>query len=437
MIQLNSELSATREKIAAETNLVTQAIKNEYRMAQAQEENLKSALNATKADTQDLGDRVIQYRVLLRDVETNRALYENVLKSLKTTITTENIPATNIRIVYPATVPSTPISPRKARNLLIATVLGFCSSIVVAFGLENLDTTLKTPEEVERWLQIPNLAMIPHLEFSSENPSPESAELFVHHGREPLAAESCRALRTSILFSTPGNAPRTLLITSTIQGEGKTLVAANLATVMAKAEPGGVLLVDSDLRRPCIWKMFSGPKEPGLSNFLVGEIEELPVVETMVPNLFVLPAGIIPPDPSELLGSERMVEMLARAKERFARVILDSPPLIAVTDGAILSTHVDGVLMLIKAEATPRKLAIDAVDRLHELKAPLLGAVFNNMLIQRHGYYYHYYYHRYYSRYYTGGKTSHQISSKKNPRVRREGGSWVTNYLNKFKKKIS
>ena len=149
MIQLNNELGATRSKIAVEMSQVVQAIKNEYNMAKAQEENLKKALEAQKSDTQDMSDRNIQYRVLLRDVESNRALYENMLKSLKATTATENLPAINIRIVYPATVPGAPVSPNKPRNLTIAAALGLLLSFGLALGLESLNTTLKTPAEVE------------------------------------------------------------------------------------------------------------------------------------------------------------------------------------------------------------------------------------------------------------------------------------------------
>jgi len=399
MIRLNNELSATRSKIGAEMGQVVQAIKNEYYMAKAQEENLKAALESQKSSTQDLSDLNIQYRVLLRDVETNRALYENMLKSLKTTTATENTPATNIRIVYPATIPDSPVSPRKARNLALGAVMGLVLGVGLAMFMESLDTTLKTPEEVEGWLEIPNLALIPHVEFTSGNPVKEEfPELIVHHGAQPLASESYRRLRTTILFSTPGQVPRVLLVTSSLPLEGKSLTSANLATAMAKAEPN-VLLVDADLRRPSLHKIFQMSAEPGLSNFLVGELNDLPIVETIVPNLFMVPAGKIPPHPSELLGSARMREFLDLAKTRFGRIILDSPPLMSVTDAAILSTQAEGVLLVVKAESVPRKAAMDVRDQLLEVNATLLGAVFNNIQTQRNGYFYNSYY-RYHS-YYT------------------------------------
>jgi capsular exopolysaccharide synthesis family protein len=429
MIRLTNELAATRSKIGAEMGQIVQAIKNEYYMAKAQEENLKGALEKQKGETQDLGDRNIEYRVLLRDVETNRALYENMLKSLKTTTAAENTPATNIRIVDPATIPDTPVSPRKLRNLMLGTVIGLVLGIGLALFMESLDTTLKTPEEVEGWLEIPNLALIPHMDFTSGNPLKEEfPELIVHHGTQPLASESYRGLRTTILFSTPGQAPRILLVTSSLPLEGKSLTSANLATAMAKAEPN-VLLVDADLRRPSLHKIFHTPAEPGLSNFLVGELDDLPIVETIVPNLFIVPAGKIPPHPSELLGSERMREFLDLAKSRFGRIIIDSPPLMSVTDAAILSTQAEGVLLVVKAEFVPRKAAMDARDQLLEVNATLLGVVFNNIQTQRNGYFYNSYY-RYHS-YYTGKDDGPAPRHRRPPQAGILG--WVKNRVNSLR----
>jgi capsular exopolysaccharide synthesis family protein len=397
MIRLNNELAATRGKIGAEMSQIVQAIKNEYYMAKAQEDNLKKALDQHKGETQDFSDRSIEYRVLLRDVETNRALYENLLKSLKITTAAENTPATNIRIVYPATVPTVPVSPRKTRDLLFGSVMGLVLGIGLALVVESLDTTLKTPEEVEEWLEVPNLATIPHMDFPLGNSAKEDfPELIVHQGTNPLASESYRGLRTTILFSSPGQAPRVILVTGSLPLEGKSLTSANLATVMAKAEPK-VLIVDADLRRPSLHKIFHVPIEPGLSNFLVGELDDIPVVETIVPNLFLVPAGKIPPHPSELLGSERMRDFLDRAKNQFGHIIIDSPPLMSATDAAIISTQADGVLLVVKAEHVPRKAAMDAKNQLLELNAPLLGTIFNKFQVKQDEYfskvYYRYHYH--------------------------------------------
>lgn len=435
MLQLSNELGATRAKINTEMSQVVQTIKNEYNMAKAQEDNLKAALNVTKVDTQDLGDRAIQYRVMLRDVETNRAMYENVLKTLKTISTTENVPSTNIRIVYPATVPGAPISPRTTHNLTMGMVMGLSMGVLLAFGLETLDTTLKIPEDLEKWLNFPNLAFIPHVILSARQ-GEEAPELFAHHGVDPMVSESYRTLRTSILFSTPGHAPRVLLVTSSLPGEGKTITTANLATVMAKAEPQ-VLMVDADLRRPTLHHLFNVPKEPGLSSFLVGETDELPFVPTLIPNLFIIPSGPVPPNPSELLGSSRMEEFLRRAQEQFGLVILDSPPIMSVSDAVILSTKVEGVLMVIKAEATPRRVAMEAAGQLHDFKAPILGAVLNNVPIHRDGYYYNYYVYRYRSYDYADKDSSHGSRTPVKSASHLSPLAWVKNRLDDVKNKFS
>jgi succinoglycan biosynthesis transport protein ExoP len=384
MIRLNNELAATRSKIAAETNQVIQSIKNEYAMAQNQEANLKKALQAVKGETQDFSDRAIQYRVLLRDVETNRVLYENILKSFKETTTIENIPATNIRIVYPATIPTAPDSTHKSRNLLVGAGLGLFFGFALAMVLETLDTTIKTPEEAETRLGVPSLGLIPHMQVAADSTSDGYPVLFSSSGSQPLAAEAYRSLRTSILFSTPGHPPKTLLVTSSLPLEGKSLTAVNVATVMAKAE-GNILLVDSDLRRPSLHKLFQLPPEPGLTNFLVGEIDEVPAVPTKMPHLFVVPCGHIPPNPSELLGSESMKAFLDKAQGQYARVIIDSPPLLSVTDSTILATMVEGVLLVIKAESIPRKAATEARDQLFGVRAQLLGTLLNDVSLKRDG----------------------------------------------------
>jgi capsular exopolysaccharide synthesis family protein len=234
-------------------------------------------------------------------------------------------------------------------------------------------------------------------------------------------------LRTSILFSTPGQAPRILLVTSSLPLEGKSLTAANLAAAMAIAE-STVLLVDADLRRPTLHQIFQVEREPGLADFLAGEISDLPVVPTPVPHLFLVPCGHLPPNPSEMLHSERMQEFLNRAREQFGRVILDSPPLMSVTDPAILATMAEGVLLVIKAETVPRKVAIEARNDLLEVNAPLLGAILNNVPLQRDGYYYRHYYHRHYSYHYAQeDKRTQRQNTTHNPVASSGLLSWINN----------
>ncbi|MEW6386198.1 MAG: polysaccharide biosynthesis tyrosine autokinase [Thermodesulfobacteriota bacterium] len=394
--RLNQEIATIQGRIKALTSRVNQSITNEYNMAVAQEDNLKKALEEVKTETQDMSDRTIHYRVLLRDVETNRAIYENMLKSLKETTATENVPATNIRIINWARTPEAPISPRKMRNIALGAIMGLFLGCAIAIGLESLDNTLKTPEELESWLEIPSLGIIPHQEMAEDSLAEKSPELVVFNSNGDMASEGYRVLRTNILFSSPGRAPFSLLVTSALPAEGKTLTAVNLATAMAMGEPA-VLLVDSDLRNPSLHKIFKVPADPGLSNYLVGETDELPVVPTVVPNLFLVPAGKIPPNPADLLGSDRLHDFLILAQKQFGRAILDSPPLLMLADASILATQVTGVLLVVKAGTVPRKSVREAMNQLLGVNAHLLGAVLNDVQPQGEGYYSYYRYHPYFA----------------------------------------
>jgi capsular exopolysaccharide synthesis family protein len=358
-----------------------------------------------------------------------------MLRNLKTTTSTENVPPTNIRLIYPATVPEKPYRPRKLFNMVVGTGLGLLLGISLALGLEIADPTLKTPEDVEVYLETPNLAMIPHIDFPTTNPSEDYPELIMHHEKQTLASEAYRVLRTSILFSSPGHAPQVLLLTSALPSEGKTLTAVNLAIAMAKAK-GNILLIDSDLRRPDLHQIFKVPKEPGLTNYLVGEIDDLPVMQTRVPHLSLVCSGTSPPNPSELLGSPRMQDLLSKAKEQFNFIIIDSPPLMSVTDATVLATKVEGVLFVVKVETVSRRVAQVARGSLKDVKAHLLGAVLNNVNLQRDGYYYNYYY-RYYS-YHSPESGVKGRGTRKSRRKTKQTGSfdWVKNKFNNLKDKF-
>ena len=421
--RVNEQLAAIRQSIGAETARIAQSIKDQFQIAREQEKNLMGALDTAKSETQIMGDKAIQYQMLLRDVQTNRALHENMLKSLKETTATQNIPATHIRITNPATPPSIPASPKKVRNILIGMLLGLTLGVGVALLLENLDNTLKSPQDVEDWLQVPNLALIPHLKLAGQGNGQKAPALIIHHDSRSLGSEAYRTLRTSITLSTPGHSPHTILVTSSQPMEGKTVTSSNLAAAMAKTEDK-VLLVDADLRRPSVHQVLEVDQEPGLSNFLVGEIDYIPAVETLVPHLFVVPSGPIPPNPAELLGSERMREFLRQAREQFDRVIVDSPPIMSVTDAAILSTMVEGVLHVVKAETVTRRTTKEALKSIMEVQGRVLGAVLNDVPSGRNGYYYNYYHYRYQS-YYLSDNADHQSGKPTSFRKEKETGPWA------------
>jgi succinoglycan biosynthesis transport protein ExoP len=392
MIMLNNELVAIRGNIKNETKRVAQSIINQYQIAFEQEEKLKAALEDQKTVNQDLGDRKIPYQVLMRDVQANRALYESMLKSLKETTVTQNTPATNIRVVNPASVPTKPIKPRKLIILSIAPLIGLLTACGLAFALETWDNSLKSPQDVETWLKIPNLVTVPHFQLPGVDDAQNTKEIVIFHPDEFLASESYRGLRTQIIFSSNHDA-RIIQLTSTQPLEGKTTTVINLAAVLSTInEP--VLMVDADLRRSKLHKIMNVKREPGLSNFLSGDIDYIPSIKTMVPNLHLVSAGSISDNPSELLSNERLIRFLQMAKDQFAWIIIDSPPLLAVSDSAILSTHAEGVILVVKADAVSRRSAQEAINHLMKVNAKILGVVFNDVPIRPGSY--NYYYSNYY-----------------------------------------
>jgi succinoglycan biosynthesis transport protein ExoP len=330
-----------------------------------------------------------QYLFLKREADTNRELYEVLLKRLKETMVTENIPRSQIVIVDPARVPDKPVRPQKAKNLLLAVIGGLALGLGLAVFFEYLDNTIKMPEDIERFLGIPFLGAVPSIKSSASGP----ADLIVHHSPKSPPAEAYRSIRTGILLSTADRQPRVVLVTSPGPIEGKTTTAVNLAAAMAQAG-SSVLLIDGDLRKPRIHKLFDLDNAKGLSTTLVGESSfDVAVQQTAVPLLSVLTTGPLPPNPAELLGSPRMRDFTHMVTRQYDRVIIDSPPSMPVTDAVLLATLCDGVVLVLKESHTTKDIAVHTARRLSDSKARILGAVLNDVDTRSHGYYYHTYYH--------------------------------------------
>jgi capsular exopolysaccharide synthesis family protein len=275
--------------------------------------------------------------------------------------------------------------------------------------VEYFDSSVKSSEDVETLLNLPTLAIIPSIASEKgarrggvpATAGNRQADLIVHREPRSLVAEAFRSLRTAVLFSTPDQSPRVILLTSAGQGEGKTMTSLNLATTLAAAG-SQVLLVDADLRRPSVHRAFGLPNDDGLSKYLAG-LSTLEGVThaSEVPNLAVVPAGPTPPNPAELVGSTRMSELLIRLRDEYDYVIVDSPPTLPVTDAVLLSREVDGVLLVVKGHDTPREVVRRARDQLGQAGAHLLGALINNVNTGWGG---EYYYKRYYGAYYGQGE---------------------------------
>jgi polysaccharide biosynthesis transport protein len=400
MVGIEAELKTLENRKQKEINRVINSLKNKYEVAVAKEESLKAALANQKKESLDLNQKAIQYTVLNREVESARSLYDLLIKRFKETTLTEDMQTGNIRVVDRAEVPNIPFKPKKRLNLLLALIVGLVAGIGLAFFFEYLDNTIKIPEDLKQHLKIPYLGPTPLIENKEKTEEGDrTMDLVCLHAPKSTASESYRGLRTNILFSSAGSAPQVILITSPGPREGKTITTANLAITMAQSG-SKVIVIDCDLRRPKIHNIFGVSRERGMTNLLVGSdgIEKT-VVHSQVPNLDLLPSGPLPPNPSEMLGSERMGGLLKGLKKHYDRILIDSPPITAVTDSMILSKYVDGVVVVIRAGHTVKDVARNSVNQLQAVGAHILGGVLNAVDIGKDKYYYYYYY-QYYNYYY-------------------------------------
>jgi succinoglycan biosynthesis transport protein ExoP len=395
MIRLRSQIDETDAKIQGEIAKVVQSIRTEYETAQAQENSLVGALEQQKAEAMALSRKGIDYGVLQRDANTNHQMFDALLQRAKETGVSAELKSTNIRIVDAAAVPTSPVSPRKLLNLVLAVFGGGIFAVGLAFFFEYLDNRVKSPEEIKHYLGLPFLGLVPVLEGK------ESAEDALLHSDVPAPfAEAFRGIRTNVLFSSAEEGGRSVVVTSTGPGEGKTLVATNLSVALAQAGQR-VLLVDADMRKPRVHEVFHEPKEPGLSNVLVGNAKASETVRPgSVPNLWLLLSGVAPPNPAELLASRRFKEFLATLEEHFDWVIIDSPPVMAVTDAAVIAHVAQGVIFVVRCEHANKHAASTALEQLESAQAKFLGGVLNGVDVKRNSYYYSHYYRKAYSSYY-------------------------------------
>jgi succinoglycan biosynthesis transport protein ExoP len=401
MVAMEAELKTLEKRKAQEISRVINALNNNYKVALAKEESLKAALASQKKESLDLNQKAIQYTVLNREVTSARDMYDLLIKRFKETTLTEDMRTGNIRIVDRAEVPRTPVKPKKRLNLLLAVIVGLVAGIGLAFFFEYLDNTIKIPEDLKQHLKIPYLGPTPLIEAKgkSQDNGERSTDLVCLHSPKSTASESYRGLRTNILFSSAGSAPQVILVTSPGPREGKTITTANLAIAMAQSG-SRVALIDCDLRRPKIHSLFGVARDRGITNLLVGSdgIEKT-VVHSQIPNLDLVLSGPLPPNPSEMLGSERMADLVKDLRKRYDRILIDSPPITAVTDSIILSKYVDGVVLVIRAGDTVRDVAKNSLNQLQAVGAHILGGVLNAVDIGKDKYYYYYYY-QYYNYYY-------------------------------------
>ncbi|MBI5198916.1 MAG: polysaccharide biosynthesis tyrosine autokinase [Nitrospirae bacterium] len=401
MVRLKEQMNKLNASINKEQRKIINSIKSDYQAALKRENYLKTALNKQKAETFALNQRSIQYNILKREADTNKELYNGMLQRLKETGVSAGISMSNILILDRAEVPQVPDKPKKKLNILLAVLIGIFGGIGLAFFMEYLDNTVKTHDDIERFVQLPFLGIVPLLPAVSKG-NPRSAttrEIAKVNESSPQIAEAYRNIRTSILYATPGMHPKVIVLTSTKIGEGKTTTAINIAHTFIQTG-GKVLLVDGDMRRSVLYKLLNIDNSIGLSDYLSGQKDVGAILKkTSVTNLYAITSGPIPPNPSELLGSKKMTDLIDQMKPLYDYIIIDSPPIFGVSDGVILSTIADGVIIVIQAGETPREAVQRAKKVLFDVDANVLGVVLNGINLESpdYGYYYHYYYNYYYS----------------------------------------
>jgi capsular exopolysaccharide synthesis family protein len=343
----------------------------------------------------EAGEMSIEYKMLKREVATNRDIYNALLKRVGETEVTGKLNTTNINIVDRAEIPESPVKPRKKIDMLIALFIGLLGGGGLAFFMESLDQSIKSPEDIKNRLGLPVLASVAVPKDPEE--IQKDPELISFRKPRSTISESYRSLRTSIMFTAVEHPRKTILFTSSVPQEGKTTTAINTAIVMAQAGERTILL-DADLRQPRIEKTFNLSVKHGMTDILAGSesIDEV-IHHSDIDNLDIIACGALPPNPSELLGSKKMDTLLDELKHRYDRVIIDTPPVLAVTDAVVLSGKVDGAVVVVKANETNRNAVLKTKEFLSSIQtAHVLGTVLNMVETGRSGG--HYYYYKYYGK---------------------------------------
>lgn len=411
LAELKAQLRETKAAIRNQVGNIADAISREYTAALAQEKKLDDEIQQEKQRDLSLNDALLQDAVLAREVETNRDLYKNVLQRIQQMGVTERTPLSNISVIESAAPPLSPSSPRKLLDLAISGLFALVFGLSLSFVLEHLDNRLKSSDDVEDYLHLPTLAIAPDFRrvdlskglarrlfdprAKTEQGKRGSKELSttVFEGYRTGKGEIYRTIRTGILFSRAGSAPKTILITSSIEGEGKTMTAVNTAAAFAQTG-ASTLLIDADLRRPNCHEMLDSDNSVGLTEVLAGQCEAADLIERKDQgSLYFLRAGSIPPNPAELLTSARMRQVMDSLSENYDYVLIDSAPLMYASDTIGIATMVDGVVVVLGA-STAKQSVRKACDRLSRARAKILGLVLNGVDLSHPDYreHSHYYY---------------------------------------------
>ena len=407
-------LADARRALLAEVKNIQGAVERDLAILVRQEAGEAALYQSSRKQAVDLNMKEIEYHRLDRSRDQNEKLFGVLLGRMKEADVARMMKVNNIRVVDSAAVPKGPIRPKPLVNLGIGVVSGLLLGIALSWGREQMDRSVKTPDDVEQKLGVTVLGLLPAFaedrekvvvgkaksKGASRRRRPESSELppelVVHEAPLSGIAEAARSIRTNIMFMNPDRPYKRLLVSSAAPAEGKTTVACSIAIALAQ---GGqrVCIVDCDLRRPRLHRIFGRSGDAGVTNVIVGDATVDEVAKpTMIQNLWSVPAGPTPPNPADLLHSDRFKKFLNDLSDRFDRIVIDSPPVVPVTDSAIISTLVDGTVFVVRAFATSRHMSRQGLRTLRDVDSPVVGVVLNAVSLssREYSYSYQYYYHR-------------------------------------------
>jgi polysaccharide biosynthesis transport protein len=411
--KISNQLEQAEGELRAAHQRILTMIENNYKIALQREDTLRQDFEQQRKDTMQQNEGAIVAKIYQQEADINRQMFEKLLETQQGIQVSGPLLKSNIRIREYSSQPRTPVAPKRAQNILLSALLALVSGIGLVLFLDYINNRIETVDDIDRYLRSPALGVIPIVETGSKarrllSNGNSGRELAPATGGDSVIltqveanssiAESYRQLRTSLLLSAAGHAPRTILFTSSQPAEGKTTTSVNTAISLAQTG-SAVLIIDADLRRPRVHKIFGLKNNAGLSNYLTGEGDLASLIQIAIPNLYVLPVGPLPPNPAELLGSARMKQVIEALVANFDYIVVDSPPVSSFADSLILSSLVEGVIIVVKGGTTPREMAQRTKAHLQSVGAKILGVVINQIKLQPHDYYY---YSTYYSRYYYG-----------------------------------
>jgi polysaccharide biosynthesis transport protein len=409
--RLQAQLKDLDQVIEKERTNTLNRIESDYREARQRETMLAQELDRQKVETNQMAERLVEYNIIKREAEANKAMYDGLLTKLKEAGISVALQSSNIRVVDPAMIPAHPSRPAKTRNVVLAFLVGLIGGMGLALIREYLDNTVKTPDDIETLARLPSLAVVPEFAASNGNGSrkrllagvatnghEKRIELVAQHLPKSQMSEAFRALRTSLLLSQAEHPPQVILVTSALPREGKTTAAANLAVTLAQLGDRTVLM-DADLRKPGVGRLLNlgAGKYAGLSSYLAGvsSLDLVTVPHPAIPNLAAIPTGPLPPNPADLLSSHKLADAITELRTKYKFIVIDSPPIMAATDAVILSVQTDGVLLVVRSGETPKEAFTRTRDLLISVKCRILGVVLNAVDSRAPDYYYSYRYYPY------------------------------------------